>query len=128
MLRYVILRHELPETDPRASHWDLMLEADANQPLLTWELQQTPMLGVPQQVRQLPNHRRVYLDYEGPLSGDRGRVTQWDSGSLEWIEMLPDQIGVALRGRRLVVRLQLTRVADELWDLELREDDRAANS
>lgn len=28
----------------------------------------------------LPDHRPVYLDYEGPVSGERGTVIRWDTG------------------------------------------------
>ena len=30
----------------------------------------------------LPDHRSIYLEFEGPLSGDRGTVQQCDRGSL----------------------------------------------
>ena len=29
---------------------------------------------------RLPDHRRRYLDYEGPISGNRGSVIRWDAG------------------------------------------------
>ena len=28
----------------------------------------------------LPDHRLIYLEYEGPISGDRGTVVAWDRG------------------------------------------------
>ena len=31
----------------------------------------------------LPDHRLAYLDYEGPISGDRGSVTRWDRGTYD---------------------------------------------
>ena len=31
-----------------------------------------------------PDHRRLYLDYEGPVLGGRGEVNRIDSGGLIW--------------------------------------------
>ncbi len=62
----------------RASHFDLMLEK--NGLLATFELFQLPIPGERFPVRRLAEHRIDYLDYEGPISGDRGHVTQWTAG------------------------------------------------
>lgn len=32
------------------------------------------------QLERLPDHRRLYLNYEGPISGDRGEVTPVAAG------------------------------------------------
>jgi hypothetical protein len=66
----------LPEN--RASHFDLMLEK--NGLLTTFELFQLPIPGERFPVRRLPEHRIDYLDYEGPVSGNRGHVSQWTAG------------------------------------------------
>jgi hypothetical protein len=65
-------------SENRASHFDLMLEK--NGLLTTFELFQLPIPGERFPVRRLPEHRIDYLDYEGPISGDRGHVTQWTAG------------------------------------------------
>jgi hypothetical protein len=62
----------------RASHFDLMLEKSGR--LVTFELFQLPIPGERFPVRRLAEHRIDYLDYEGPISGDRGHVTQWTAG------------------------------------------------
>ena len=69
--RFVVLFHRLPPSAGRASHWDWMIEeGDA---LATWALVQWPDgRGVP--ARRLADHRRHYLTYEGPVSGNRGTV------------------------------------------------------
>jgi hypothetical protein len=85
-MRFVILHHVLPPDSGRADHFDLMLERDADGPLLTWELPELPQFHSEYAARQLPPHRREYLDYEGPVSGDRGHVTRKARGTCEWIE------------------------------------------
>ncbi|MCY2976121.1 MAG: hypothetical protein NTW52_15810 [Planctomycetota bacterium] len=66
------------QAENRASHFDLMLEKNGR--LATFELFQLPIPGERFPVRRLAEHRIDYLDYEGPISGDRGHVTQWTAG------------------------------------------------
>lgn len=83
MPRFVVLLHEKKED----VHWDLMLEAgDA---LATWAMppRPLPLESLTVRARRLPDHRRAYLDYEGPVGGDRGTVRRVDSGRFE---TLPD--------------------------------------
>ena len=74
MSRYVILEHDHP-----SRHWDLMLES--GEVLRTWRLASCPVAGASVAAEAAPDHRRLYLDYEGPISGGRGHVFRWDSGS-----------------------------------------------
>lgn len=64
MPRYVILEHDHPTL-----HWDLMLETGAT--LRTWRLSTLPASEHSVDATALPDHRSFYLDYEGPLSGNR---------------------------------------------------------
>ena len=74
-LRYVVLRHEgIP--DP---HFDLMIEAEPGGELMTWRLPVWPAQGADDAVA-IANHRHAYLDYEGEISGGRGRVTRLAAG------------------------------------------------
>lgn len=87
--RFVILRHELPPGAERGSHWDLMLENRGI--LLTWELPELPPGPLPASferlgIRRLPDHRIAYLDYEGPVSNDRGTVKRVDFGEYQLTE------------------------------------------
>jgi len=79
MPRFVVLRHEFPADHRRASHWDLMFETDGV--LRTWAIRLSPDESEPQPADALSDHRLEYLSYEGPVSGDRGSVTRWDSGT-----------------------------------------------
>jgi len=74
-LRYVVLRHEgVPEP-----HFDLMVETQPGSALWTWRLGEWPP-SVGAKLHELGDHRREYLDYEGPVSFDRGWVTRVSNG------------------------------------------------
>jgi hypothetical protein len=113
MPRFVILEH-----DYLIVHWDLMLEANAA--LQTWRLAQPPYAGAGSIVATLlGDHRVAYLDYEGPVSGNRGTVKRWDGGT--FTELAESSIearvfdfqGVMVRGRA-----RLRRIAGSDWQFE----------
>jgi hypothetical protein len=68
-LRYVVLHHQ-GVADP---HFDLMFEWRNDGPLTTLRYSHWPPID-PDRFERLPDHRRQYLDYEGPISGGRGFV------------------------------------------------------
>jgi hypothetical protein len=107
MPRFAILRHEMPAHRSRPSHWDLMLEE--GEVLTTWAIPAIPAAGSAVVAEQLPDHRRDYLEYEGPVSGDRGSVTRWDAGDFEWISRDANQLRIRVQGRQLKGELTLTR-------------------
>jgi len=113
MPAFVILQHEMPSDHERASHWDFMLQVDDH--LRTWALDEQPADGTTLNATQLADHRLEYLEYEGPISADRGRVTQWDRGSYLLIAKDQRSCEVELRGRRLVGRVSLRQVQDQRW-------------
>src|SRR5262245_41193710 len=99
MPRFVVLRHEMPPDSARGRvHWDFMLEQAGA--LRTWALAEEPAAGDEILAEALADHRLAYLDYEGPISGDRGGVTQWDAGEYEAERDAADQLQVRLSGRR----------------------------
>ena len=73
MPQFVLLEHDHPEL-----HWDFMLELD--DVLLTWRLDRIPDKAGEIAAVSLSDHRMVYLDYEGPISGNRGSVKRIQSG------------------------------------------------
>ena len=93
--RYVILHHLLPGDE----HWDFMLEHGNT--LLTWRIPRDPTLPGEWPIRceRIGDHRKAYLDYEGPVSGDRGVVTRVDRGPLE-LEAVEEQRVVFVTGGR----------------------------
>ena len=61
-------------------------------------------------------HRLLYLDYEGPVSRERGRVARWDLGQVEWLAESETSVRLRLSGSRLVGELTLDREASQpLW-------------
>jgi hypothetical protein len=92
--RFVILTHDHPML-----HWDLMLEEAES--LRTWRLLSEPNSTNPIPAEALPAHRKHYLTYEGPVSGDRGTVTHWDSGTYVPLSASGEHLRVGLEGSRL---------------------------
>ena len=75
----MILIHDHPHL-----HWDFMLETGGV--LKTWRLAEEPAIGATTAATALPDHRIQYLDYEGPVSRNRGTVNRFDRGSYELID------------------------------------------
>lgn len=67
--RFVILRHDHP-----VLHWDLLLEHLTS--AATWRLESLPRENSVISAERIADHRLLYLDYEGPVSGNRGHVTR----------------------------------------------------
>ena len=87
--RFVVLEHQLPAESRRHSHWDLLLEQppEWGGMLLTFDVSVPPAeWGKPTLVAKLADHRAHYLDYQGPISGNRGSVTQVLEGTILWLE------------------------------------------
>ena len=115
MPRFVILSHDHP-----FAHWDLMLETRGS--LRTWRLLQSPDLSARIEAEALADHRLYYLDYEGPVSGDRGEVTQWDRGDYSALCESPERLAIELHGQRLSGRYVLDRRDDQRWTFFFAED------
>jgi hypothetical protein len=95
MPRYVVLRHDCPPGFGKPSHWDVMLERDGV--LLSWSMLDLPTPGdAGVAATRLADHRVAYLDYEGPVSGDRGEVSRVASGEFRWLERTPSRIALEL--------------------------------
>jgi hypothetical protein len=108
MPRFVLLQHDHPRL-----HWDLMLEA--GEVLRTWRLSAPPEPGQRIAAEATFDHRRMYLDYEGPVSGNRGTVTRWDSGEFAWVHEALESLVMELNGQRLRGPASLSRDPDGKW-------------
>ena len=115
MPRYVILRHDLPAQAGRGLHWDLMLEVDGT--LKTWALDAEPAAARSISAMQLDDHRLAYLEYEGPVCGDRGQVTRWDHGPYEVRQWDEERIVVVLAGQRWRCRVSASHVDQARWSV-----------
>ncbi len=116
MPRYVILEH-----DHLVLHWDFMLEA--GELLRTWRLAAQPDPDRTILAEPLGDHRRLYLDYEGPVSGGRGCVTRWDAGTFVWVAGEAERVVVQLAGGRCHGTALLQRAGTGKWQFTLRSAD-----
>ena len=107
MPRFVILRHD----SPQGEHYDFMLEAGGV--LKTWALPRPPALGVEMDCEALADHRLAYLDYEGPISGERGAVTRFDRGDYVLERQDGAEWTVTIIGENLAGRATLLGTADD---------------
>lgn len=117
--RFVILIHDHPFV-----HWDLLLESgDAAR---TWRLLESPaqwlLAALPQTLpaELMAPHRLAYLDYEGPVSRERGSVRRWDHGSFEWLQQSDSAAHVLLSGDKLQGELSLRQKHGMLWSADFR--------
>jgi hypothetical protein len=111
MPRFVILEHDHPHL-----HHDLMLEA--NDVLWTWRLPRPPQAGDVMDAERTFDHRLVYLDYEGPISGKRGMVIRREHGEFSWLKRDHDCLEVRIDGINLHAVLRLIWEDGERWRLE----------
>lgn len=115
MPQFTILEHDHPWL-----HWDLLLD-DGEPRIPTWRLAEPVCSGegatgddvIRIAAELLENHRREYLDYEGPVSGDRGQVTQWDTGLYLPLAQRPDYWEIRLEGSLVRGFAVLTRTPGE---------------
>jgi hypothetical protein len=143
MPRFVLLHHECPPGYDRTSHWDLMLEAGKS--LRTWALIKLPQdwqaaqshtaslvpsCAAPSNenivgAELLGDHRRDYLDYEGPVSGERGRVRRIDEGTYKTLSDSAERWTIELRGGHLQGTVTLTADTEnsDNWTLTLDTSD-----
>ena len=112
MPRFVVLEHDHPTL-----HWDLMLET--GDVLRTWKLTAPPEPDKEISATYLSEHRRMYLDYEGPVSGNRGRVTRWDTGTFSWLEDREERVVFELAGSRVRGIAHLIKKRTNEWIFEL---------
>lgn len=113
MPRYAILTHDFPFL-----HWDFLLEDGES--CRTWRLLSAPGSSSEIIAERLPDHRLLYLTYEGPVSGNRGTVSLWDSGMFEWITDGVREVEIRLCGHILngIVRVTFAGDGSFRWTLQ----------
>lgn len=119
MPRFVILEHDHPML-----HWDLMLEAGLV--LRTWRLAAPPRCGQAITATAVFDHRLHYLDYEGPISGGRGRVVRWERGTFAGHVQSESPIVVSLQGEQLHGVLRLEQIEGDSWRCEFHAEESVA--
>jgi len=82
-----MLRHDLPDG---STHWDWLIEREPGEErVLTFRLKSPwPILDDRSAdtflAERIADHRAMYMEYEGEVSGDRGVVSRVAGGSVEW--------------------------------------------
>ena len=85
--------------------------------LLTWQLPSPDLCTLPLQARRIANHRLAYLEYEGPLTGDRGAVTRVEAGRVTIRDLNDTLCAFDLSGGRFegAFRLELADASEGHW-------------
>jgi len=109
MPRFVILEHDHP-----FPHLDFMIESGDR--LRTWRLLTPPEPGATIAAEAIGDHRTDYLDYEGPVSGGRGRVKRWDGGTYVVESESAGELRVTLSGDRVKGAMGLRRIEGDAWN------------
>lgn len=119
MSRFAVLVHDFP-----VLHWDFLLENGSG--CRTWRLLSEPGETSTIAAQPLPDHRLLYLEYEGPVSRDRGTVAAFDRGTFEWISNGPERLEVVLKGDRLNCSARLVGNSDGVcqWEFVRTSDAR----
>ncbi len=119
-MRFVILRHRLPAHSDRVDHFDWMFESEDGQ-LETWATVKLPGKDRPVEAEPLAPHRRDYLDYEGPVSGDRGDVQRLEQGTYSVVQSTESQRTFRLQGQRLAATIQIAQNPSGDWWLSFKK-------
>ncbi len=115
MPRFVLLTHDHPFV-----HWDLLVQR--GEVLRSWRLLESPDRwrsaadSMVLSAEAIADHRLMYIDYEGPVSRERGSVARWDHGHVEWLVDSESTVRLRLSGSQLVGELTLDREPSQpLW-------------
>ncbi|MFM9996414.1 MAG: hypothetical protein ACKVU4_11520 [Phycisphaerales bacterium] len=95
MPRTVLLRHDLPDG---SAHYDWMIQRPGGPgaTLVAFRVTERIDAGVAAFVAErIGDHRAAYLDYEGEVSGGRGRVTRVAEGEVEIVADEPARFAAA---------------------------------
>jgi hypothetical protein len=71
--------------------------------LRTWRLSEPPTPDHSVDAESIGNHRLMYLDYEGEVSGGRGKVKRIAGGTFDWIVDSTNRIEISMDRGRLVI-------------------------
>ena len=101
LTRFVVLKHSRQNEKP---HYDLMLETDNAALLATFSFELSPDEFTDKRIsefKQIEDHDRKFLQYEGSVNGGTGTVEQVDKGKIRIISLSPLKChiyGKTLRG------------------------------
>lgn len=105
-------------------HYDWLLAFDDAGPLVTFRVGQpaTDWLDAGRlELTRLADHRRTYLTYQGPVSGDRGMVSRVDEGTHQPQVFAMDHILTTVTWRQVTLWTDLTQVTDDRWSMTIEQ-------
>lgn len=109
-MRYVILRHITSH-----DHYDFMFEKESF--LITFSMESYLIddffQGKEVAIHQIADHRLLYLDYEGPINGNRGSVVRVDSGHYFELHHKKATVEYSIEGTKLAGTLEINNI-DEI--------------
>lgn len=112
---FVLLEHDTTDAvgvpaPEHGRHWDLLIEAPGSERLPTWRLARDPRTAAGEiPAERIGDHRRVYLEFEGEISGGRGIVRRVERGLATIARLAGDELTVTLDGLRLRGRFEIVR-------------------
>lgn len=115
-LPFVVLAHTFPADHPREDHFDWMFSNGTS--LLTWSSYELVEYGQTVSATRLADHRLAYLEYEGPVSGNRGYVRRIEQGTYRRLLAEANQYRFELQGERFRGVLSFTLRQAPNWQLE----------
>ena len=131
VLKTVLLLHTLPD---HSRHYDWLIQRDADPGILvpTFRIEQRIDIGAPCTflAERIADHRSLYLDYEGEITGGRGEVARVAQGQVQIRRWLPQKIDLSLvfdgRSRSVVGVVGVVGIAigGPMWRFEIGEHDR----
>ncbi|HWB18981.1 MAG TPA: hypothetical protein VG711_01680 [Phycisphaerales bacterium] len=86
-VRTVVLRHELPDGN---EHYDWLIASGTEEgsPLVTFQCARSVQeVEKSAELERIADHRWVYLEFEGEISGNRGSVRRVAEGNVEIVEV-----------------------------------------
>ncbi len=118
---FVLLEHSQADRGQAAApdqptvHWDFLVEVPGHERLATWRLTRNPATDAsPIPAARLADHRRIYLEYEGTLSDNRGAVRQVDRGDAAIRAASGAEFTIELHGRMLDGLFEIAAAEDGL--------------
>lgn len=113
----VILRHDTPDG---GWHFDWMILRESGG-LMTFRVAVRPDEASGEfEATRLADHRAAYLEYEGEISGGRGRVTRVARGEVRLVEASDERVVVEGEYGGTRMRWTGTRARGESWVFECR--------
>jgi hypothetical protein len=112
--KYIVHKHQ---KEPEPTHWDLMLESGGI--LETYRLADPPEKWGKKVIEAVKifDHPLKFLNYEGPVNKDKGRVDIADSGEYRVLAKDDKQRLLEFTGSILNGKFSLAQINGERWNL-----------